>query len=488
MGYKMKIGQPWLYDEQSGDIVGVKDADGGESFFARMSADGNGLIDPLTGSRIRTFDYRPSARALEIMPVGDLSKWNTDMTGSLNVSIDTTVLFDGRPTLKIRIPAGTSGTLKVGTAAADCLIPYGWDKKDLVFALMHGGFTGYDWNSSFPPVPTVYLGDASYTNFWTTGASLGSFPETKPRANEWFVAKPAASWGIGGGAPDTALVSGGVINQPALRCKLQWTQVSQATDCYIWVALVGKMPARKKATLIWCFDDGYAEWDSFIKPLFKAYDMPCSLGISKALVGGAGFLNPSQIVGLYNDDSRLFDIVNHAVDNTGYNVLGAAGYYAQIVENRDFLRGLGIAGDGPLHHPIVQSQWGNDLVDLLSAGGFLTARSSALTAAQHGKDQMLRSGNDKLRWYLGADVFLGNATSLAAAKTIVDTADAAKDYYMIGGHEFKDSGGAAAYTWTRSDMEQLVGYVRAKVDAGTHEVKSWSRWYADLTGRPCDRM
>lgn len=33
MGYKMKIGQPWLYDELTGDIVGVKDTDDGESFF-----------------------------------------------------------------------------------------------------------------------------------------------------------------------------------------------------------------------------------------------------------------------------------------------------------------------------------------------------------------------------------------------------------------------------------------------------------------------
>lgn len=29
----MKSGQPWLYDEASGDIVGVKDSDGGERFF-----------------------------------------------------------------------------------------------------------------------------------------------------------------------------------------------------------------------------------------------------------------------------------------------------------------------------------------------------------------------------------------------------------------------------------------------------------------------
>lgn len=179
--------------------------------------------------------------------------------------------------------------------------------------------------------------------------------------------------------------------------------------------------------------------------------------------------------------------MNHAVDNTGYNTLGAAAYYARVVENRDYLRGLGITGDGPLHHPIVQSQWGNDLVDLLKAGGFLTARSSVMNAAMHGRDQLLQSGDDKLRWILSADAFLGSGTSLATAQGIVDSAVTAGDFFMIGGHEFKDSGGVAAYTWTRSDMEQLVGYVQSKVDAGTLEVKSWTRWYADLTGRDCNR-
>lgn len=471
-----------------GVAVWVGDDPGaGGAVPAMQNEGGTAMIDLATGANRLTFGQTKAAANLEIMPTNDVSMWNTDKTAALTVAVDTTVLFDGRPTLKITIPAGTSGTCKVGTIVANALIPYGWDKKDLALALMHSGFTGYDWSTTFPPAPVMYLGDSGYTHFWTSGASLGTYPEIKPRADEWFVAKPPATWGTGGGTPDTNLMTGGVINQTALRCKLQWTQVSQATDCYIWIGFFGKMPKRRKATLVWCMDDGYAEWDTFLKPLFKHYDQPVSMGISKDLVGRSGYLTAAQIQALYNDQSRLFDIVNHAVDNTGYNTLGAAAYYAHVTTNRDYLRSLGITGDGPLHHPIVQSQWGNDLVDLLSAGGFLTSRSSVMNAAMHGRDQLIRSGQDKLRWILGADAFLGSGTNLAAAKAVVDAADTAGDFYMIGGHEFKDSGGVAAYTWTRSDMEQLVGYVQAKVEAGTHEVKSWSRWYADLTGRNCDR-
>lgn len=468
-------------------VGGAPDVDGNTGIATWMqNADGSvSLVGP--DGPITELGKYPSASTLEILPTSDLTLWNTDKTAALTVAVDTTVLFDGRPTLKITIPAGTSGVCKVGTNVANALIPYGWDKNDIAIAIMHSGFTGYDYSSTYPPVPTLYLGDATYTNFWVTGLPLGSYPETKPRANEWFVAKPTATWGTGGGTPDTSLMSGGVITSTALRAKLQWTQVSQATDCYIWVGLVGRMPSRPKATLVWNVDDGYAEWDTFLKPLFKHYDMPISMSISKGLVGTSGYLTAAQITALFEDSTRLFDIVNHAVDNTDYDTLGASAYYAQMVENRDYLRSIGITGDGPLHHPTVQSKWGNDLVDLASAGGFLTMRSSALTATMHGRDQLVRSGQDKLRWYLAADTFLGNGINLATAKGLVDTAVTQKDFFMIGGHEFKDSGGVAAYTWTRSDMEQLVGYVRSKVDAGTLEVKSLSRWYADLTGRTCDR-
>lgn len=45
MSTYMKPGQPWLYDETTGDIVGVKDADGGDSFFARTLTDANGVTN-----------------------------------------------------------------------------------------------------------------------------------------------------------------------------------------------------------------------------------------------------------------------------------------------------------------------------------------------------------------------------------------------------------------------------------------------------------
>src|SRR5574340_56083 len=54
MSTYMKAGQPWLYDADTGDIVGVKDADGGESFFGRFATDvgGNTVIVDASGNVI----------------------------------------------------------------------------------------------------------------------------------------------------------------------------------------------------------------------------------------------------------------------------------------------------------------------------------------------------------------------------------------------------------------------------------------------------
>lgn len=52
----MKSGSPLLYDEDTGDVVGVKDADGGESMFAFTRTDANGNTVLVTGN-----DYLPVA-------------------------------------------------------------------------------------------------------------------------------------------------------------------------------------------------------------------------------------------------------------------------------------------------------------------------------------------------------------------------------------------------------------------------------------------
>lgn len=477
----------FLVDRRTNQIVGTT-ANGVDQYFV------TGDRNPVTGGisfQVSGVDVplgvgiTQSSSILDIVPVNDTALWITDKTAALTVAVDNTVLFEGRPTLKITIPAGTSGACKVGCSGADANLPYFWDRENFSVAMMYGGFTGYDFVSTFPPKLDPYIGNATYTNFWTaSGYNGATFTELKTRNGEWCVSKPtAAQWQIGSGTPISVLGDGTKITAAKARCKLQWTQVSQATDCYIWVGLFGKLPARKKPTIIFTLDDGYSSWNSFIAPLFKHYDMPVSMGIDSAFVGTANYLTQSQIVSLYSDQSRLFDFVNHGVNNQNYSTLGAASYYQTIETTRHYLQGIGIKGDGPYHHPYVQSVWGNDLVDLMVAGGYLSARAST-NVIMHGRDQVIKS--DKLRWLLNIDVALISTKTLAQANADLDTAIAGGGFIMINAHDFLATA-ATTYQWPFSDMQQFVGRIAALRDAGTVEVKSWSRWYADLTGRFSDR-
>lgn len=57
MSTYMKSGQPWLYDSTSGDIVGVKDSDGGETMFAAWNPTNTALVDPVSGLSVKR-DYQ----------------------------------------------------------------------------------------------------------------------------------------------------------------------------------------------------------------------------------------------------------------------------------------------------------------------------------------------------------------------------------------------------------------------------------------------
>ena len=243
------------------------------------------------------------------------------------------------------------------------------------------------------------------------------------------------------------------------------------------------MPKHKKPTIIWTIDDGYKSWYNFIAPLFKHYDMPVSMAIDSGLVGQANYLTAAQIKELYDDPSRLFDFVNHGVNNQSYVSLGAAPYFQTLENTKAFLQGIGIKGDGPLHHPYVQSVWGNDLVDLMAAGGYLSARASAYQKT-HGKDQLIVG--DKLRWHLNIATTLTNTKTLAQANADIDTVIADAGFGMINAHDFGLTADST-YKWSYADTQQFVGRLAALRDAGTIEIPSWTKWYADLTGRPCGR-
>jgi hypothetical protein len=288
-------------------------------------------------------------------------------------------------------------------------------------------------------------------------------------------------FGTGGGVPATWLSSAlAGATAPKMRCRVRLGVAAGNAATSIWVGFFGKLPKRRP-TLIMCFDDGYASWYTLLRNAFMHFNLPVSLGIASALVGTAGFMTTAQIQAMATDPRGLFDFVNHSTDNTSYSTLGAAAYYANLETCRAYLRSIGITGDGPLHHPYVQNLWGNDLIDLLSTGGYKSARigpAGASYAVEH-KDQAIPF-DDKQRWRLPTFANLNSSLSLAQAKTAIDDLILRSSFGMMTGHDFGSSAAGAQY-WNESDLFQLLGYIKSKQDAGTLDVTTWSNWYSSLT-------
>lgn len=445
---------------------------------------GTALVDP-QGRRV--YPEPPAyPRALQpFLPTDSLALWTEQtQTGSgATFAVDTSVTCGGNPSIRVDFPAnyngGAGGSVNLGTSGATVDIPFNWDRDDMAFA------TRVSQTPGASHTPQFYLGDATYANHWYGGGGTynGLASTHLPRANEWLYFKPrngsisGDDFTVGGGTPSTWL-SGAIAGAtaPKMRVRLRLSVPADNPTTSIWVGFFGKLPKRRP-TLIMCFDDGYGSWYSLLRPMCRHFGLPVSLGLASAYVDTGGFLTTAQIQEMHDDASRLFDFVNHSTTNDSYASLGAAAYYANVVACRDWMRSIGIDHDGPLHHPYVQTSWGNDLVDLMAAGGFLSARvglAGAAYAVEH-KDQAIPF-DDKQRWRLPTFSILSNTYNLAAQKTAIDNLILRGGLGMLTGHDFGASAAGAQY-WNQSDLAQLFGYIKSKVDAGTLDVTTWSAWY-----------
>lgn len=398
----------------------------------------------------------------------DASLWPDRAGTGMTVSVDTSVLFDGKPTLRLDIPAGSSGAYRVGTTAADVVMPYNWDGKQLCWPVMSS-------NLSAVSASSMYLGDAAFTNFYSFGgqSSAANVPEAEWQANEWMLFRgPAAA--VGGGTPTFTGLK---------RLRMNFTVVSQATPTTVWIG--GVFIARqKRPTIILSVDDGYRSSYSFLAPLCRYYRIPVSFGIDQFYVGQANYLTEAMIRELHADPSDLFEFVTHGYNNTSVSVAGNAAYLQHNINTRAYLRTLGVMGDGPNHHPWVQSVYNNTILALMRDAGFLSARMGGSTPkSMH--DALYATGHDKRIFHQLNCTTLTTGLSLASAQSAITAAVTTEGYGVahINAHDFAASDAASPPTWSYDKMHDLMGWMAAQRDAGTFDIKCWGRWYADLMGQ-----
>ncbi len=414
----------------------------------------------------------------DILPPWDVANISGDTSAGLTVSVDNNVLFAGRPTIRIDVPAGTSGAKNlIGTTGATAYLPDGWDLKNLCIAVRCTN------TAIFPSISTT-IGDATYTNRWNKDKIKDGHPDgyTFPnRNNEWCFLKC-------GSATDPAAIAvtgGSPVVARRMRAKIAASLVSSAAAETLWIGFVGIMPPRPKPTVIITLDDGYAPWYDFVAPLCLYYDIPVSMGIVGGLLNTSGKMTTAQAYELAHDKSRLFDLTNHTYDHT--TLVASSNELAQLADfkkNRDFMREtLEIEEDGPLHvvYPggvTSLAQYAN-----LKAAGFLTGRKNQI-CWMHGQDQTLSTGEDDGRFVLNVITTIEESSrSVADVKTAIGSLKTRKEVGILEGHNFAAASGTN--TWSRENLEELFAWLYSERAAESLEIKSQSRWYADLTGRAC---
>lgn len=405
----------------------------------------------------------------ELISVASTTPWNDQAGTGLTLTVDTAVTFNGLPTLRLDIPASSSGTFRVGTTTAVCIPPYNWDGSQLAVAMKSSNMTAVS------AVTGVLLGDASFTNYNTFTGQNGA--ANVPQAN-WV----AGDWIIARGTVKTP--TGSPVLTGAQRLRINFTVTSVGTATQVWIGFVG-IAAPKKSTVILSIDDGYASGYSFVADVARYYKIPISFGIDSYYTGSANYMTAAQIQDLQADKCNLFEFVTHGYNNHNISASTEAAYIAEQVLTRNYLRSLGIMGDGPNHHPWVQSLYSNSAQALLKAQGFLSARVGASTPlSMH--DALMTTGDEKRVYQLVNSCTLTTGLSLAQAQTAITTAITTENYGVvhINAHDFAAADAASPPTWSYDKFFDLMGWLDAQRTAGACEIKSWGQWYADLNGVP----
>ncbi len=433
---------------------------------ARKIAQGN-LVPPTTINAAGA--YRD---AMELSPVWDITQWDDrSQPAGCTWTLDTDVLFNGRPTIRLDIPANTAGTARIGTTgAAKCSLPNAWDGLSMKCAIRSSNLTcvsGID-----PRISNDLTLAGNYA--WAQELNLASVPEPNYAAMDWIIYQPDVPTAIGTAPAWPGSISG------QIRHRFQFPVTSVPTATSVWIGFFGVVK-RRKPKLIMSFDDGFASWRQFAIPLLRYYNIPASFHVSTANIN-ANF-TASDVQAIHNDASGLFEVGNHGVDNNGYNLDGAGAYYGKMQTCRDWLYSLGIRGDSIHHHAWVQGQRGNDIIAMARDGGFLSCRATVMS--QLGcDDQLAYTGQEKWMYLQPSCSQPGAGVSLANLQASVNTATVTKKHGCshINWHDF-GAADSAAPAWSYDKFADACAWLRSQADAGVFELTTYSRATAAASGR-----
>lgn len=411
-----------------------------------------------------------NAQWFDILQPGVITDWNADYSAGVTVSLDSSVLFEGRPTIRCDIAAGTSGFKNLcGVNTAIAQIPYLWDQKRVTLAIR-------TTNTALFSAMSVFVGDSTLSNNWAfTVRTVGNYygATQYPQPNEWYYVQQ-----------DTVTPTGSPATAPRMRAKVAGTMVSQAQTESIWFGFVGIVNKRRKPTLILTADDGTIDHYTWMQPALRFYDLPMSFGIVGNRVGTSTYMTAPQLQEMDAHPSRLFDFINHSYTHPSYNAIGAVATLADINQNRTYMRSIGLQDIGANIVVYPSGEFNDDLVKLLIADGGYYAARGVISNPLATYDQ-LWTRNDKRRFSIGSVAFTDSTRTVANVIASIDTNTSNNACGIVMMHKVAAADGS--YQWSYDKMNELLERIATKRDAGELEVVSYSRHVANLFGLACNK-
>lgn len=443
------VGPVWATDD-FGNVTGLVGPGGSKYFSPKLSGE---------TAYPGFFAKRPLQNVA--IPFGTAAINDKNVTGTtVATAVDAAETFNGKPSTKCTVAgAGSTVNLDVGVSAATITLDatcQGVLTASTLVAVKIG-------NGNTVASGVLYLGDATYSNFYTLSLSIVGYD------GDWVL---LGTVGFGAasktGTPDLAA---------NVRARVRVVMAENVAAGDVWVSECYVLP-KCKPTVVFTCDDGYDEWEWLADEAAKR-GIPISFGIAQDYVGTDGFLTEAQLLLIGNHSSGLFEITNHGRVNTNYSVAGLATYRAAMDSCRDYLIGLGLDPVAAKCHQYVQGIFDQTLIDSIKDAGYVSAREVG-TANRHASGHAVAiDGTDcDSKFKIPATVNLTNTVNLATVQaSLINAAQNGGAFIM--GHRF--AAVEADITWINGydadhGVLNLLDWLAQKRDDEGWQILKWSDW------------
>ena len=456
----------WAVDDATGALVGIQTAKGDVSptnvpnaagaLTAAQVAELSKLLNPPPSGYIA----KPHGTQIDFCNQLSLTSW-TGGTGTLTITREVTL--DGRPTLRVDMPAACTEVILGRTSGVS--VPAGWATPPAttwgcpVYLLDYTPFTNFQ----------IYIGDATYAAQILQSYNPNNYPF--PPRNGWHTPQFRDGWGAIGTELTSPAKVGTLTDGSVAQAKLRVTK-SAGTPATFYCSWAGPLPVEQPR-ILWTADDGSDDWYSFLWPAAKLYGIPFALGFDReyCTVLKTGWCSEAQIAEMAADTGGVLELYSHSSNNKSVSDLGAAGYLATDDTTWAWLQSLGVK-NSRIYHPWVQGLYDATAIAGMQQRGLKICRAAynvtdgrAFHPSMCDSGNLLANGVMQGRYTAPNGFATLNTTTVAQGKAAIDQTIARGGVLIIMGHRFVDAS-PAQYNWLKSDMLALMQYAAAKEREG----------------------